>query len=74
MTSLLQELDWIVLGIYFLALIGVAVWVFIQKNKNTEDYFFVFFNVGWFVISSPIFASYIVSGHVVGLARTGFAS
>ena len=39
MTSVLQQLDWIVLGIYFLALLGVAVWVFIQKNKNTEDYF-----------------------------------
>jgi SSS family solute:Na+ symporter len=74
MTSVLEELDWIVLGIYFLALIGVAVWVFIQKNKNTEDYFLAGRNVGWFVIGASIFASNIGSEHVVGLAGTGFES
>ena len=35
MTSVLETLDWIVLGIYFLALIAVAAWVVLQKNKNT---------------------------------------
>ena len=50
MTSVLETLDWIVLSIYFLALIGVAVWVVLQKNKNTEDYFLAGRNVGWFVI------------------------
>ena len=39
MTSVLETLDWIVLSIYFPALIAVAVWVVLQKNKNTEDYF-----------------------------------
>ena len=38
-TSVLEGLDWVVLGIYFLALIGVAVWVVLQKNNTTEDYF-----------------------------------
>ena len=33
MTSVLQQLDWVVLAIYFLALIGVAIWVLIQKIK-----------------------------------------
>ena len=74
MTSVLQQLDWVVLGIYFLALIGVAVWVFIQKNSNTEDYFLAGRNVGWFVIGASIFASNIGSEHVVGLAGTGFES
>ena len=74
MTSVLQQLDWIVLGIYFLALIGVAFWVFIQKNSNTEDYFLAGRNVGWFVIGASIFASNIGSEHVVGLAGTGFES
>ena len=74
MTSVLQQLDWVVLGIYFLALIGVAVWVFIQKNNNTEDYFLAGRNVGWFVIGASIFASNIGSEHVVGLAGTGFES
>lgn len=74
MTSVLETLDWIVLGIYFLALVAVAVWVVLQKNKNTEDYFLAGRNVGWFVIGASIFASNIGSEHVVGLAGTGFES
>ena len=74
MTSVLETLDWIVLGIYFLALTAVAVWVVLQKNKNTEDYFLAGRNVGWFVIGASIFASNIGSEHVVGLAGTGFES
>src|SRR6056297_322639 len=74
MESVLEKPDWIVLGIYFLALIGVAVWVVSQKNKNTEDYFLAGRDVGWFVIGASIFASNIGSEHVVGLAGTGFES
>ena len=70
--SVIESFDWVVLGIYFLALIAVAVWVFLQKNKNTEDYFLAGRNVGWFVIGASIFASNIGSEHVVGLAGTGF--
>ena len=67
-TFVLESLDWIVLGVYFLALIGVAVWVVLQKNNTTEDYFLAGRNVGWFVIGASIFASNIGSEHVVGLA------
>ena len=73
-SSIFQTLDWIVLGIYFLILIVVAVWVALQRNKNTEDYFLAGRNVGWFVIGASIFASNIGSEHVVGLAGTGFSS
>ncbi|MDO7172957.1 sodium:solute symporter [Mariniflexile sp. AS56] len=72
--SVLENWDWVVLGIYFLALIAVAVWVVLQKNKDTEDYFLAGRNVGWFVIGASIFASNIGSEHVVGLAGTGFES
>ena len=74
MATVLEVLDWVVLAIYFLALILVAVWVVLQKNKNTEDYFLAGRNVGWFVIGASIFASNIGSEHVVGLAGTGFES
>jgi len=74
LTTVLETLDWFVLGAYFFALILVAVWVVIQKNKNTEDYFLAGRNVGWFVIGASIFASNIGSEHVVGLAGTGFES
>ena len=73
-TSVLEGFDWIVLAIYFLALVAVAVCVVIQKNNNTEDYFLAGRNVGWFVIGASIFASNIGSEHVVGLAGTGFES
>ncbi len=74
MESVLESLDWLVLGVYFLALIAVAVWVILQRNKNTEDYFLAGRNVGWFVIGASIFASNIGSEHVVGLAGTGAES
>ena len=74
MNTVLEGLDWVVLGVYFLALIFVAVWVALQKHNNTEDYFLAGRNVGWFVIGASIFASNIGSEHVVGLAGTGFES
>ncbi|PCJ96516.1 MAG: Na+/glucose cotransporter [Flavobacteriaceae bacterium] len=74
MKSVLETADWWVLAVYFIVLIGIAVWVVLQKNKNTEDYFLAGRNVGWFVIGASIFASNIGSEHVVGLAGTGFAS
>ena len=48
--TIFESLDWVVLGLYFAILVGVAVWVALQKNKNTEDYFLAGRNVGWFVI------------------------
>ncbi len=74
MESVLGQMDWLVLGGYFVALIGVAAWVILQKNKDTADYFLAGRNVGWFVIGASIFASNIGSEHVVGLAGTGAES
>jgi len=74
MKSVLEAWDWAVLAIYFFALIGVAIWVMLQRNKDTQDYFLAGRNVGWFVIGASIFASNIGSEHVVGLAGTGFES
>ncbi|NJB38021.1 sodium:solute symporter [Croceivirga sp. JEA036] len=74
MESILETADWWVLGAYLAALIGVAIWVILQKNKDTSDYFLAGRNVGWFVIGASIFASNIGSEHVVGLAGTGAES
>ena len=63
--------DWIAIGVYFLVLAGVAVWVIRKKNNTTEDYFLAGRNVGWFVVGASIFASNIGSEHVVGLAGAG---
>ena len=74
MNTVLNSWDFAVLGLYFLIIIGVAVWSALQRNKNTEDYFLAGRHVGWFVIGASIFASNIGSEHVVGLAGTGFES
>jgi len=70
--GVLEGLDWVVIGLYFFVLLVLALWIFFQKNKNTEDYFLAGRNVGWFVIGASIFASNIGSEHIVGLAGTGF--
>ncbi|WP_338359451.1 sodium:solute symporter [Yeosuana marina] len=67
----LDALDWVFIGIYFLVLLGIAVWVIKKKQANTEDYFLAGRNVGWFVVGASIFASNIGSEHVVGLAGAG---
>lgn len=72
MNSVLNGPDYVVLALYFLVIIGVAVWVALQRNRSTEDYFLAGRHVGWFVIGASIFASNIGSEHVVGLAGTGF--
>ncbi|NHF58480.1 sodium/solute symporter [Flavobacteriaceae bacterium TP-CH-4] len=67
----LDTLDWVVIAIYFLILLGIAWWVIKQKQKDTEDYFLAGRNIGWFVVGASIFASNIGSEHVVGLAGNG---
>ena len=66
-----ETLDWIVIGLYFLILAAVAIWVITRKQNNTADYFLAGRNLGWFVVGASIFASNIGSEHVVGLAGSG---
>lgn len=70
----MTTLDWIVLGLFFLGLIGVIIWVLKQKEEDTQDYFLAGRNVGWLAIGASIFASNIGSEHLVGLAGAGAES
>jgi len=67
----LDALDWVSIGLYFLVLLGIVVWVVRKRQANTEDYFLAGRNIGWFVVGASIFASNIGSEHVVGLAGAG---
>jgi len=67
-------LDWIIIVAFFLCLVGIVVWVVLQKNKTTDDYFLAGKDAGWVSIGSSIFASNIGSEHLVGLAGAGFVS
>jgi SSS family solute:Na+ symporter len=69
-----DTLDWLVLGLYFALLLGVAIWVIRQRQRDTTDYFLAGRNVGWFVIGASIFASNIGSEHLVGLAGAGHST
>jgi SSS family solute:Na+ symporter len=74
MLNLLSIVDWVVLGLFFLLLIGVVIWIFVQKKENTSDYFLAGKEIGWFAIGASIFASNIGSEHLVGLAGAGASS
>lgn len=65
-----EFLDWLVISLYFLVLLGIAWWVIRQKQESSTDYFLAGRHVGWFVIGASIFASNIGSEHIVGLAGT----
>lgn len=67
-------LDWIVLGLFCLALIGVVVWTLRKKDKDTSDYFLAGRDATWIAIGASIFASNIGSEHLVGLAGAGASS
>ncbi|MDE5997661.1 MAG: sodium:solute symporter [Muribaculaceae bacterium] len=67
-------LDWIVVAIFALALIGIIVWVMKQKQNNADDYFLGGKDATWIAIGASIFASNIGSEHLIGLAGSGAAS
>jgi solute:Na+ symporter, SSS family len=64
-------LDWTVLGLFGLALIGIVVWVSKMKEETSADYFLAGRDATWIAIGASIFASNIGSEHLVGLAGAG---
>ncbi len=67
-------LDWIVLGVFLLALVGIIVWVSRMKEDTSSDYFLAGRDATWIAIGASIFASNIGSEHLVGLAGAGASS
>ena len=67
----LAGLDWLMIGLYFGMLLGVAWWVVRRSKDTAADYFLAGRNLGWWVIGASIFASNIGSEHMVGLAGSG---
>ncbi len=67
-------LDWIVIGLFAMVLIGIIVWVFKQKQQSSGDYFLAGRDATWIAIGASIFASNIGSEHLIGLAGAGAES
>lgn len=70
----MQSLDWVVIGVFCCALIGIIVWVVKQKQNNSADYFLGGHDATWIAIGASIFASNIGSEHLIGLAGAGASS
>src|SRR5271165_1444839 len=67
----MQTLDWVMIGVYFTVLLGVAWWVVARSKNTAADYFLAGRNLSWWIVGASIFASNIGSEHVVGLAGSG---
>jgi SSS family solute:Na+ symporter len=72
--SQITPIDWVVIGIYFCILLGVAWYVVSRRKDSAADYFLAGRNLGWWIIGASIFASNIGSEHIVGLAGSGATS
>ena len=66
-----ETLDWVVVAVYFVGVLGLAAWVARRGQRTAADYFLAGRHVGWFAIGASLFASNIGSEHVVGLAGSG---
>ncbi|CAN5247970.1 sodium:solute symporter [soil metagenome] len=67
----LAALDWIVIGLYFGVIAGLAWWVIRQPTETPTDYFLAGRHLGWLIVGASIFSSNIGSEHLVGLAGSG---
>lgn len=70
----METLDWIVIGVFSLTLIGIILWVVKQKQNDSADYFLGGRDATWIAIGASIFASNIGSEHLIGLAGAGASS
>ncbi len=69
----MSELDFTVIILYFLLVIGIGFY-FSRRNTDSTEYFLAGRNVGWVAIGASLFASNISSEHFIGLAGTGSSS
>ena len=69
-----EGLDWAVLGLFAIAMVGIIVYVTRKKEETSDDYFLAGRDAGWLAIGASIFASNIGSEHLIGLAGAGASS
>lgn len=69
--GVLATLDWVVIGMYFALIGGLAWWVIRQPTDTPADYFLAGRHLGWLIVGASIFSSNIGSEHLVGLAGSG---
>ena len=69
----IATLDFVIIGIYFLAIAGIAVWV--SRGVETgDDLFLAGRSLGWRTVGPSLFASNISSTTLIGLAGAAYVS
>ena len=66
-------INFTVLGLYLLAMVGVGVW-FMRKNKSTDDYFRGGQNIPWWAAACSIYATMLSSLTYVALPALVYAT
>ena len=72
----LSSLDYGVLLVYAVGLLGVALWVSREKSgreKNTADYFLAGKSLPWWAIGASLIAANISAEQIIGMSGSGFA-
>lgn len=70
----MTTLDYIVIGLFTIVLIGFIVRALSKKQESSGQYFLDGRNATWIAIGMSIFASNIGSEHLIGLAGAGASS
>ncbi|MFT7287863.1 MAG: SSS family solute:Na+ symporter [Halieaceae bacterium] len=71
----LQALDFIVLAVYAIGIIGVALWVSRPTKgheRNTQDYFLAGKSLPWWAIGASLIAANISAEQIIGMSGSGY--
>ncbi|VDH92468.1 solute carrier family 5 (sodium/glucose cotransporter), member 9 [Mytilus galloprovincialis] len=75
MADSLDTIDYVVIGIYFIAVLCVGIWSTCRPNRgNTTGYFLAGKSMHWIPVGASIYASNIGAPMFIGLAGTAAAS
>lgn len=72
----LANIDYVVVGIYAVALIAIALYVSREPaghQKDTEDYFLAGKSLPWWAIGASLIAANISAEQIIGMSGSGFA-
>ena len=73
---MLTLIDFIIVGAYALALLGLALWVSrgsFGRQKTTQDYFLAGQALPWWAVGASLVAANISAEQIIGMSGSGYA-
>jgi len=70
-----NTLDWIIVGLYCIGIIGLATYVSRTKageERSAEDYFLAGRSLPWWAIGASLIAANISAEQIIGMSGQGF--